>query len=249
MGEPALRDPTPLPRVLLDRAAEGVRARMEPRLNAAVAAMRSSQPAPGSDHELSLVGDFTRVVVGVFFALEADDFHDVLREDLNGQVDALVVQEYKAAELTRKLSYRHLVQSLEVLGRLFEVWAGAADFIVAARDLIGDLRDTSASPQDDEDLLAPIDVEPMLQDPSLRATYTLLLLISVALETREATAEEFAYWAKRAVECARRLDVMLPHVARKLEGTAARFRAERAWLEWDEQEIESELTEWSRLVE
>jgi hypothetical protein len=239
MGEAAAdASPVPLPRRLLQLVADDVRGGLTTRLDAVIQSAHNARPQAESEQEEALVAEFT----GLMFELvraRPDIALDVLRrEDIGEQLDALLLREYEALDAMRKLAYHHLRKSIDVYGRVVQIYTSAA-----AEPGFDDLFAASLE-------ASPVELQHIVHaEPAFRAAYAMLLAISVALDACEKDLDDFTHWAKLAVTHARRLERLLPGLAHEVEATTSRERVRRSWDGWDEREIESELTEWKKLVD
>lgn len=211
--------PVSLPYMLLHRVGEDLRVVLERQVEAPMEMVRRSRPEDGSEEEQRVVAAFTRALFNVRLAL-GSDVVDRFHEDVSGSLDALLLREYGSAEVRQKLAYHHLVRSTEVLGRVFRMYHRAAPLLGVA---MGDRRTgrSDAAPVLEEEI-----PELLRGELGVYLTNALLLFVSVALEVSGGELEEFAYWAKRSVECSRALEATLPHLARNLDELTVDHRGE-----------------------
>jgi hypothetical protein len=238
MGEAAHASPVPLPRRLLQLVDDDVRGELATRLEALIQTARNARPQPDSEQEESLVAEFAELMLELVRARSDIALDVIRREDVSEQLDAVLLREYEALDTIRKLAYHHVRTSIEVYGRFIQIFTSAAtepgfDDVFAAS--------LEASPEELQHIV--------MTDPAFRAAYAMLLAMSVALDLGEKNLESFTHWAKLAVTHARQLERLLPGLAREIEAITSRQRARRSWEAWDEREIESELTEWKKLVD
>ena len=244
MSESALVRPVGLETLLLQRLDHDARDALEGKAQEVVSRARAAKPEPGSEEERWLVEGYARVFADLLRS--SGPLDAALQDDLGGQLDSLILQEYAAADVLEKLAYRHLGTATSVVGRLFEIYrrGGVLENIdeLLAEALSGDAG-ASKVPEGGE-------VSAWLRgDAASYHANCILLFVAVALDSSEDSAAELARWAKRAVEASRELDAELPAVARLVDAVATRWRAERAWLNWDDAEADSEMSSWKSLVE
>lgn len=227
----------PLPRSLLAHIPDlGVQRQLMPQYEALVEQGRQARPAPGSRdeqdevHALALLGLTALRFLGPRAV-------DVLRDGVQAQLDALIRDELATTDATRKLALRHLQGSVDVAGKVIE--------------LFGEL--CRRLPAEALDELFRTDVQTLASyvdgGGDFGGLLSWWLSLSVALECTRGELEELAYWSRRAIESSRRVEALLPRLATLLDSIRVELRARWAWAGWTEQDIEDELRTWKELSE
>jgi hypothetical protein len=208
-----------------------------PQYEALVEQGRQARPEPGSKTELEEVRAL--VLLGLTtLRLLGPRAVDVLREGVQVQLDALIHDELRTAEVTRKLALRHLQSSVEVAGKVVE--------------LFGELHRRLPAEALDELLIADTHAIAGYVDGGggdLGGLMTWWLALSVALECTRGELDDLTYWSRRAIEGSRRVEALLPRLAAQLDTIRVELKARWAWAGWGEHEIENELKAWRELSE
>jgi len=193
------------------------------------------EPVPdGSPEEASVCAEMTLLTAQLFQTL-GEDAALLFQEDFSAQVDALFKSQCEAAETIVKLAYAHLSSCLEVQLEILSLYAENPD---ATAVVFGEVAKRSP-----ESIASVIHA-----DPAVRSLGSMTVAVGVALEFGDAHPSQLAFWAKRAVSASRNVRAHLHRFEQDFRGMTARFRAFRAWDNWDEEEIERELSSWKLLT-
>lgn len=228
----------PLPRSLLAHIPDAsLQGQLMPQYEALVEQGRQGRPEPGSKDELDEVRAL--VLLGLTaLRLLGPRAVDVLREGVQGQLDALIHDELRTADVTRKLALRHLQSSVEVAGKVVE--------------LFGELHRRLPPEALDELFIADTQTIAGYVDGTggdLGGLLAWWLALSVALECTRGELDDLTYWSRRAIEGSRRVEALLPRLAAQLDAIRVELGARWAWAGWGEQDIENELVAWRELSE
>lgn len=231
----------PLPRSLLAHISdETLQQELLPRYEALVDRARAARPEPGSATEHEHVRE---LVMLLFEVLERLGHHAMvyLRSDVQEQLDALIHDELRSADVTRKLALRHLQVSVGVAGKVIELAGEVVRGLpeVAVEVLLGDLEGSARNADHVEEHL----------DDDLYGFLSWWLSLSVALECTLGNLEDLTYWSRRTIEGARKVEALLPRLESDLRAARLQLRARWAWHDWDEDDIEDEIAAWRRLSE
>lgn len=231
----------PLPRSLLAHISdEALQQELLPRYEALVDRARAARPEPGSATEHEQVRELAMLL---FEVLERLGHHAMvyLRSDVQGQLDALIHDELRSADVTRKLALRHLQGSVGVAGHVIElggeVFRGLPD--VAVETLLGEIGESAGHSERVEEHL----------DDDLHAFLSWWLSLIVALECTLGNLEDLTYWSRRTIEGSRKVEALLPRLSSDLRAARLQLRARWAWHDWDEEDIEDEIAAWRKLSE
>lgn len=229
----------PLPRSLLAHISdEALQQELLPRYEALVDRARAARPEPGSATEHEQVRE---LAILLFEVLERLGHHALvyLRSDVQGQLDALIHDELRSADVTRKLALRHLQGSVGVAGNVIELGGelvrGLPD--VAVEALLGEIGESTGHAERVAEHL----------DDDLYAFLSWWLSLIVALECTLGTLEDLTYWSRRTIEGSRKIEALLPRLASELRAARLQLRARWSWHDWDEEDIEDEIAAWREL--
>ena len=190
-------------------------------------------PDVGSEEEARCAAKMANLTAALLQEL-GESSASLAQSDLAEQIDVVLKDEYKAADPLIKLSYRHLSASLEVYYELFSMFSVHSEAAAAAFSMFEQLDEEEA-------------VQTFLVDPVTRSMSSMLFSVCAALETREESAAKLAFWAKRAVAEARNVRPRIRDFERGLRALGTRQRALGVWDEWDDDEVEHELSSWKTL--
>lgn len=231
----------PLPRRMLAHITNPtLQQELLPRYEALMSRARALRAEPGSECEHELVRELAVLSLDLLERLGSHVL-SYLRSDVQGQLDALIRDELRTVDTTRKLALRHLQSSVGVVGKMIELYGdlfrGLPDAVVAA--LIRDLGDGAWR--------ARFIVEDL--DDDFQEQLAWWLSLSVALESTLGDLDDLTYWARRAIEGSRKVEALLPRIALDARAAQLQLRARWAWEDWDEEDIGDELATWRELSE
>jgi len=228
----------PLPRSLLAHIPDvGVQRQLMPQYEALVEQGRQARPAPGSKDEQDEVRALVLLGLTAIRCLGPRAV-DVLRDGVQAQLDALIRDELMTTDATRKLALRHLQSSVEVAGKVVELFGELCRRLPA--DALDELFRADA-----QAIAGYVDGD----GGDLGGLLTWWLSLSVALECTRGEIEDLAYWSRRAIEGSRRVETLLPRLAAQLDAIRVELRARWAWAGWTGRDIEDELRAWRELSE
>ncbi len=228
----------PLPRSLLTHIPdEAIQQVLLPRYDGLIHRARASKPEPESESEQELVRELAALLVDVLERLGSYALR-YLRSDVQGQLDELIRDELSSADTTRKLALRHLQRSVEVAGKVIELGG----------EVLRNLPDAAI-----EGFVGlggsawRLDLEGDLGDDDLYGFLAWWLSLCVALESTLGDLDDLTYWSRRAIEGSRKVEASLPRAASDARAVGLQLRAQWAWEDWDEQDVEDEIEAWKEL--
>ncbi len=230
----------PLPRSLLAHIPDSsLQQDLLPQYDELMARARAGRPEPGSATERELVQRLSVLLCNVLERLGSHALK-TLRSDVQGQLDELIQDELRSADVTRKLALRHLQRSVEVAGKLIELGGDALRGLpeAAIEALLDGAGAAAHASYIDEQL-----------DDDLYELLAWWLALSVALECTLSDLDDLTHWSRRAVEGSRKVEALLPRLASEARAVRLQLRAQWAWADWDEQDIEDEIEAWRKLSE
>lgn len=204
---------------------------------ASICERASPHPLPDSEQELELAKDMCVISLSLFKGLGPKAV-DILRADINQQIEALLAQEYAATETIRKLAFAQLREAVAVFGKFIERMS--AVFAELSYEVIVQLLEEAVGNR--EVLLAEL-----RSDVSSRYVAVASLSLMLALEFIAGNLEDFTYWSRRAVEASRRVEPVMQELVPNVRGNVSRLRSQFAWAHWDQTEIDRELSAWKDL--
>lgn len=227
----------PLPKRLRDQL---VNQDEQQRFTSAFAAISSKaklRPQPDSDEELELAVDMYVVSLSLFKGLGPKAV-DILREDINQQLDTLLMDSYASTETIRKLAFAQLHEATGVFGKFVE--RTSAIVTELSYEVLVELLEEVLG---DREALAG----QLSSDVSYRQLAVMCLAVMLALEFIDDELASFTYWSRRAVEASRRVEPLLEDLLPNTTGNVSRLRAQFAWAHWDQTEIDREMNAWKDL--
>lgn len=156
----------------------------------------------------------------------------VFRERLTSEIEELERLELEVDEVEKKLACRHLRDAAEVTFDIVSLLGGSllAQHTVAP---------SGAVRYSDDQVLLELSKDPEMLDLAL-----LTLRVSVGLVSKTAETRDFAFWARRALESARAVRPLIPHLSARMRAELVRAEAKVAWEDWTEEDAREELNAW-----